>query len=311
MHAPPLTCDLAWADLGARTLVTARGPDAGRFVEGFTTASVAGLEPGEGAETFFTDARGWVLALATALRVDEGLLLDAAPGLGPRLREHLEHYHIRERVELVDLSADHAAVLVTGSEAREWLTTQAATPPARLHHHAVAILGGVPVRIAHLDLWTGCDWLVQCTAADHARLGAWLGTEIGPAAEQSAVEAARIIRGTPHPADIREKTLPQELGRDARAISFTKGCYLGQETVARLDALGHVNRRLAVVVVAGEVRPATEVRCSGEPCGLLTSAAPAPHLGGTVALGLLSTKLPAGVALTVDGMTARSLQEVS
>ena len=304
---PAFAADPAWADLGPRTLVAARGPDAARFLENFTTASVVGLAPGAGTETFFTDGRGWVLALATALCVEDGLLIDAEPGLGAKLRDHLEHYHIREQVDLVDLSAEHAALLVTGRGAAPWLGAHGVTAPAMLHHHVAATLGGVPVRIVHFDQWTESDWVVQCAAADRGRLLAWFEATLGPAAQPSVVEAARIAWGTPHPADIRDKTLPQELGRDARAISFTKGCYLGQETVARLDALGHVNRRLAAVVVEGTVTAEATVHCGGEPCGQITSVAPVPHLGGSVALGLLSTKHTADAPLTIDGMTAHRL----
>jgi folate-binding protein YgfZ len=297
------TC--AWADLGPRTIVTALGPDAARFIESFTTASVIGLEPGQGTETMFTDARGWVIALAAALRVDDGLMIVAEPGLGGRLREHLEHYHIRERVELVDASAEHAGVLLAGPRAADWLTTHGAPLPQRLFGHVTARLDDVPVRIICHDWWTAAGWLVLCAAADRARLVAALQSRFGPPADPAAVDASRILRGTPCPADVREKTLPQELGRDARAISFTKGCYLGQETVARLDAVGHVNRRLAVVQVAAAVRPGAEIRHGGEACGLLTSVAPHRSGPGMVGLAWLPTRIADDAVLSVDGIEAR------
>lgn len=310
LGADPMWADLVWADLGRRSIVAARGPDAARFIESFTTASVIGLEPGQGTETMFTDARGWVLALAAALRVDDGLILDAEPGLGQRLRDHLEHYHIRERVELVDESSAHAAVLLAGPQAEEWLAGQGAAGPSGPFAHAQTRLADCAVRIVRVDWWTGTDWLVHCAAADHDRLVAELHARRGPPARAATIEAARIVRGTPHPADIREKTLPQELGRDGRAISFTKGCYLGQETVARIDALGHVNRRLAVVASSAALEAGAEIRWGDEICGLVTSVAPAPTGPGTVGMGLVSTRVPDGAALVAGGVDGRLVRRM-
>jgi folate-binding protein YgfZ len=112
-------------------------------------------------------------------------------------------------------------------------------------------------------------------------------------ADMAAFEMARIEAGTPlYERDISEKNLPQEVNRDALAISFTKGCYLGQETVARIDALGHVNRVLVGLRCFGEQAPAsgTELHAGeateGSPVvGAITSAAYSPRLHGPLALG--------------------------
>ena len=298
---------LAWADLGHRTTVLATGPEAARFIDGFATAAIKPLGPGAGVESFFTDARGWVIALAAVLRTDDGLIVDAEPGLGERLRDHLEHYHIRERVELVDASADWACLLIAGPEAAQWLTRQAGTVPETLFGHGEVSLGGVAAHLVRSDWWGEHGWLVRCREADHGRLVDWLGDQGLVKADALAVEAARTERGTPHPADIRDKTLPQELGRDARAISFTKGCYLGQEMVARLDALGHVNRRLMAVAVAGEVTAGAEVRQGDAPCGSLTTVCHSPRLGSMLGLGVVSMKAASGT-ITVGGMEARVVE---
>lgn len=310
MSAPPGRSgtpylDFAWADLGHRTTVTARGPDAARFIDGFATAAIGPLTVGSGTETFFADARGWVIALAVVLRIDDGLLIDAEPGLGARLCDHLEHFHIRERLELVDASADWSSLLLFGPAATAWLVGHGANDSLPLFGHQQSMLGGVAVRLLRTDWWSDSCWLVRCQAHDRARLVEWLRQQ-GPAeADAAAVEALRIERGTPHPCDLPEKTLPQELGRDDRALSFTKGCYLGQETVARLDALGHVNRRLVAVAVDGDLRAGAEVRDGGgDSFGILTSACHSLRLGCGLGLGVLSTKAAASV-ITVDGMAAR------
>ncbi|NQW47911.1 MAG: NUDIX domain-containing protein [Planctomycetes bacterium] len=300
---------LAWVDLGPRSVLTARGPDAVRFIDGFTTAAVAGLSVGSGTEGFFTDGRGWVLALTTILRTEDGLWIDAAPGLAAGLREHLEHYHIRERMELADESCSRTAVLVAGPQAAAWLAKGfSVPPPVGLFDHVQGCLGTVPVAVVRID-WCGpTGFLLQAAADDHGRLIAWLESESIPRAEPAAVEAARIEAGRPEPADIPEKTLPQELERNARAISFTKGCYLGQETVARIDALGHVNRRLVALACDGPREPAVGalVRAGDEVIGRLTSACFSPALGCGLGLGILQARaVDAADTLSVNGVTAR------
>jgi folate-binding protein YgfZ len=306
----------AWADLGRRATVRARGPDAVRFLENFTTAAVGSLAVGAGTETFFTDSRGWVIALAMVLRVDEGLVIEAAAGLGSRLQEHLEHYHIREQVELVDASADIASIVIAGPSAATWLAEHAspgsdgaaARVPERLFDHAACSLGGIAVRLVLTDWWGEHGYLVRCVAEEHAALVAWMRESGLPEADADTVETARIEQGTPSPADMPEKTLPQELGRDTRAISFTKGCYLGQETVARLDALGHVNRRLVLVAVDGELPTAAEVMADGTGVGMLTSHCRSPRMECSLGLGILSTKAVTAAALTVAGKSARIVE---
>ena len=147
-----------------------------------------------------------------------------------------------------------------GHTAAEWLavacdreTPGGGSLPAELLNHGHGAIAGIPVVIARVD-WAGPGgFLVRVAAADRQRLATHLRSTGVVEAGREAAEVVRIEEGRPEAVDIPEKTLPQELGRDARAISFTKGCYLGQETVARIDALGHVNRRLVAVAVDGPV----------------------------------------------------------
>jgi folate-binding protein YgfZ len=121
------------------------------------------------------------------------------------------------------------------------------------------------------------------------------------------VEAIRIEERLPAPADIVDKTLPQELDRDGRAICFTKGCYLGQETVARIDALGHVNRRLALLAIdaATPPLPGSSVTSAGEPVGTLTSSCLSPRVGTAAGLALVQRRGLESAGLEVAGAAAR------
>jgi folate-binding protein YgfZ len=296
-----------WCELPPRSCLVARGVDAATFIDHFTTAASGRLEPGTGCEGFFTDARGSVLALATLLRTTTGMWIDAAAGIAAPLRDHLEHYHIREAVELVDASDERASFLVTGSEADEWLAAQGQLSlPRQVGAHGEARLGGVAAAVARLA-WCGPDGLlVQVARADAARLADWLAAGGLARIATETVTATRIEAGWPDPEDITAKTLPQELARDTTAISFAKGCYLGQETVARIDALGHVNRRLVGLATALPVAVGAEVRCDGAPVARVTSACRSARLGAGLALAIVPLKaLADGAALDVDGAAAR------
>jgi folate-binding protein YgfZ len=279
-----------------------------RFVDNFTTAAVAALAAGTGTEAFFTDARGHVLALVNILRTADGLWLDAAAGVAPALRAHLDHYLIRERVEFTDASPDRAAFLLAGPAAPEWLAARAdGTVPTRVLDHAPLRVDDVLAHVVALDWFGPGGLLVQVSAGDAPRLAARLRGEGLPELDAPAVDAARIEAGSPEPADIDAKTLPQELGRDARAISFTKGCYLGQETVARLDALGHVNRRLAVLAGAEPAAVGDPVTAGGETVGRISSACASPRLGGGLGLALVRLRGLEGAALEVAGRPVRAV----
>ncbi len=306
---------LAWGDLGRRSVLTARGPDAVRFIDNFTTAAVSPLAAGTGTEGFFADARGWVLAWTNILRMEDGVWIDAPTGLAGGLREHLDRYHIRERLELKDESDSFGHIVIAGPQADAWLAARSnVRPPEALLQHGRGLLGEVPVAIVRIDWYGPAGFLLQVAAADRERLMAWLDSQGLSRAVPTAWETARIEAGVPEPVDLPEKTLPQELGRDQRAISFTKGCYLGQETVARIDALGHVNRRFVAVAIDGDGRqdrPRADsaemvVQCGDEIVGRLTSVCFSPLLGCRVGLGLLQAKaVDAARPLEVGGAAAR------
>jgi folate-binding protein YgfZ len=338
---------LAWGDAGRRRIVLVAGEDAVRFVDGFCTASLATLVPGAVTEAFFPDARGQVLLWATILRMADGVWIDADPpldgdGEGWSLAMHLDRYHIRERLEIIDASDRFATLFLAGPAAGAWLQRQASPPagsvedvPGReastvapmVPHHgrladvAAGILpghcAGIPAAILPGE-WLGPgSFLVVVPRTDATRLVDRWRREGIVEASFAALEAVRREEGRPSPCDVPPRVLPQELGRDVAAISFTKGCYLGQETVARLDALGHVNRRFVGIVTAADVPagPAAgpgatvTIRGAQEAVGTITSAGLSPRLGEWLGLGLMRRQaLAAGVELEVAGLPARWVQ---
>ncbi|MFM8414205.1 MAG: YgfZ/GcvT domain-containing protein, partial [Planctomycetota bacterium] len=234
------------------------------------------------------------------------------PAVAATLREHLEHYHIREQLELQDISRTIDAVLVAGPGAREAMTALGvASLPEAAASHVTCRLGDLEARVVRI-MGQGADGYQLQVAAGMGTAVAERLMAVGIArGDLAALEALRIESAYPAAADIPPKTLPQELGRDARAISFTKGCYLGQETVARLDALGHVNRRLTLVAIDAPAPPPvpTPILRDGAEAGLVTSACLSPRVGGAVGLGIVAVKMLAAGGLTVAGASARPIEQ--
>lgn len=303
----PLREHLAWGELPGRSLVLATGRDAVAFVDRFTTASLASLAVGRGTETVFCDARGHVLAIALVLRTADGLEIDAGCSARVSLLDHLEHHHIREQLELHDASDKRATFVVAGPDSSAWLATRlggAATDPG---DHLAGDAGGTAVQEIRSGGFGSAAFLIRTAADDAAAVRRWLLDSGAPLAGPDAIDAVRIEERSPVAADLPEKTLPQELDLPSRAISFTKGCYLGQETVARLDALGHVNRRLSLVACDGCTPPApgTPLLADGTPAGIITSSCPAPGRAAALGLAIVHRRAAESTArLTIDDRRA-------
>lgn len=250
---------LVWSDLGPRDQLRVTGADACSFIENFTTNRVSSLKVGEGCVSFFCDARGWVLELALIRRLEDGLIIDVGFGRAAPLLVHLDRYHIREQLAICDISAQETGLLMLGRASIDWLRQHFQQPlPENPQHFIHGCLKGdsgfdlpVPLRLTRLDWYGQEGFLLEGTAAEVKLLTSVLTTAAAPLSLEQRT-ARRLLRGWPLANDIPEKTLPQELDLTEQTICFTKGCYLGQETVARLDALGHINRKLTVLVVEGE-----------------------------------------------------------
>lgn len=304
---------VVWSDLGKRTTVVVQGEDAVSFVDNFTTAAVSRLQPGQGSEAFFTDSRGRVLVFAVIMRLTNGLMIDAEQGCGSSLCEHLGHYHIREKVDFFDGSDSWRNFLLIGPTVLHDLMTdldacegasQSGSSIEHLFGHAEYTLGTARVHVLQTDWWGQNGWMIRCQENEQTTILEWLQANQRTQIDHDALEAARIQQGTPSKKDIGEKTLPQELVRNARAISFTKGCYLGQETVARLDALGHVNRKLTALSFEGNAFSGEEVLADDKHVGNLSSCCYSPQLGCGLGLGVLSTRVANAAKISVAGVDA-------
>ena len=273
--------------------VRVTGRERASFLHNMCTNDVKGLEAGRGCEAFFTDVKGKIVAHALVLVADEELLLITVPGQAERLIPHLDRYIIREDVQLAEISSALAWILVLGQHASAVVDQLAPNASAGLSTpwaHAKCRLGESEVRVVSTDLpWCG-GYLIGLASnhAENMRLQL-AEADVAQCTEVNwhaiRVESAWPLWGV----DFDDSNLPQEVGRDASAIHFHKGCYLGQETVARIDALGHVNQRIVQVRFAGEEVPDTGAELSqGErKVGTVTSSTWSPRMNAPLALAMV------------------------
>jgi folate-binding protein YgfZ len=276
-------------DRSHRGKVDATGRDRTSFLHGMLSSDVKALQPGQGGPAAFLDAHGKVLSLMRVHCLADRLVLEMDRALvGPTLAG-LDKLLISERVELEDVSDAWAILSLAGPGSRETVERLTGTPLARLppHHHVAASWEGVLLRVTRCDD-TGDDgydlWL---PAPDAARLWGALVASARPvgwsAGEVLRVEAGRVRHGV----DLDPGTLVMEAPLE-EAYSLSKGCYVGQEVVARVTYRGHVNRKLVGFRFPDARIPAAgaAVLVDGREVGRITSAVVSPALGG-LALGYL------------------------
>jgi len=285
-----LTRGAGIVDFRGRTLIEMSGVDAASFLQGFCTNDVKRLTPGQGCEAFITSVQGKILGHVAVCREAERIVLGTVPGEAEKLIAHLDRYIIRQQVTLADRSQEWGELLLGGAASPGLLADRLGiAPPAAVWGSIEASLEGRAIEVQRADPLLGAPgFLVRAEVSDLDVAADALATAGATRCDSATFDTIRIEAGWPiYGPDISEQNLPQEVDRDAAAISFTKGCYLGQETVARIDALGHVNRKLrGLKFAAGETPKVGTVLMAGEKeAGFVTSACFSPKLGGPLALG--------------------------
>jgi tRNA-modifying protein YgfZ len=285
-------------DRSDRRRLAVSGPDRAKFLHNLVTNDVKRLPIGKGCEAFVTSTQGRTLAFLIILAAEDAILIGTDAGGIDALLPHLRKYGVFDDVAIEDVSATTFEYHLAGPAAEEIVRHCAGQLPENvdLAHvqtevagHSVRLLRESPAGLAGLTL------IGEITAAGSikSRLLS-TGDDSGVSlAGQEVFDVLRIEAGTPvFGKDISEKNLPQEIGRDARAINFVKGCYLGQETVARLDALGHVNQILrGLVFEPGSPcpEPGATLEANGKQVGVVTTIAFSPVVNAPVALAIVRT----------------------
>ena len=256
------------------TVIKITGDDRQAFLHNFCTNEIKGLEAGHACEAFVLNGKGKTIAHVHVLNTGDSLVLHGVDGIGPVLMEHLDRYIIREDVQLEDVSALRKVTFTPGKSLMD---------PNRVSIDSES--GEIEANVEIADF--GNLSLSQSDAEIN-----------GTAVPAEALEMLRVEKRTPwFGRDIDDSNLPQELLRDDKAISFNKGCYLGQETVARIDAMGKVNRVLVPVSIDAELPVGSELAVDGKAMAKLTSVAWSPTQNGW--LGLAIVRRPNEVAGSV------------
>ncbi|MGB7325227.1 MAG: aminomethyltransferase [Rubripirellula sp.] len=232
------------------SIVDTTGADSAVIVHNVTTNEVKKLVVGEGRETFITDVRGKTIGHGFLYRHDDRFRLIGAGGQSDRIVAHIDRYTIREDAVPSIRDADFVALVLHPGIANDLgIRLDSCAPGAITTDTAVigdiAAIGEITVQ-RYRTRWLGEGTDVILVASDEIdQLEQWLANKSIDIGDEDALHAARTAAGFPwYGIDLTDANLPQEADRDDLAISFTKGCYLGQETVARLDALGQVQKKL-------------------------------------------------------------------
>jgi folate-binding protein YgfZ len=305
----------AVVDLGFRTLVRATGADRAGFLQGMLTNEVAALAPGAGCPALLLTIQGRVTADVRVAVLEEAILLDVDVRVRAAFLEALERLLIADEVELGAPASPLAVLGLEGPGAAALLPAGAAALAPFAHREER--LAGVPVRVQRASEVNGPGFVLHAPAAEAA--GVWDALVAGGARPcgMTALEGRRVERGVPRIGlDMDGSTLALEVPVD-EAISTTKGCYLGQEVVARGTARGHVNRRLVGLRLEGPPPPpGSRLVRDGREVGRLTSVARAFGTGGHAALGFVRREhwaegtelaVPHGHAVTLARVAALPL----
>lgn len=266
-----------------------KGEDAARVLNNLCTADIAKLPVGECCEGFVTDIRGRVVAHVICLRTSGGVQLFGQHNDSAAVAAHVDRYIIREDAVVADNSAALTLLAVSdiaGLASAGLMDSPQPTTAAPFRTAIECDLSAVSVSILPAPIAGVTSAIAFCPVELAGELESKFAAAGCVVATAEQFELARIRSFWPRSGrEIQEKTLPQELDRDSLAISFTKGCYLGQETVARLDARGQLQKKLCLVEIDGAVGESDALLdADAAQVGKLYSTAFDPATGKTLAL---------------------------
>jgi folate-binding protein YgfZ len=279
-------------DRSERATLELRGPDAADFLQGQVTNDVLALEPGQGCYAAMLNPKGRVLADLRILHAaPQRFLVDTeATALEAVLRD-LRMYKIGRQVEVAD-TPERAVLSLIGPRSREVADSALGIRVLGDEHSLSEAAGVVAVRTN-----LGIDLIADGDQA--AELRERLLASGAQPVSLDAAEVVRIESGRPrHGLDMTEDNLPAEAGIVERAVSFTKGCYVGQEPVARMHYKGHPNRHLRGLRLSEQANSGTALFASGKEVGRVTSRALSPALG-PIALALVRREVSPGEEVSV------------
>ncbi len=293
----------AWFDLSKRGRIAARGEDRARLLHAMSTNQVEALKPGEGCYAFFLTAQGRITSDANVLCLADQILIDTEPETADSLTAHIGKHIIADDVTLEDVRGTTCVIAIEGPRAAEALAALGAPVPQAAFAHCP----WADRVVAALSATGQPGYRIFAPTTGKAALIAQVESAGATAASSEAVHIVRLENGRPrYGEDISMANLAQETQLDT-ALSFNKGCYLGQEIVERVRSRGHVNRLLVRLAIERSDRPSpgAAILSGAATAGAITSAAFSPALGRVFALGYVRPDLASkGTLLDVDGCRA-------
>jgi tRNA-modifying protein YgfZ len=276
------------------------GLDAADYLQGQLTNDIEALELGDGCYATLLDRKGHMQADMRVLRLKpEEIWVDTEAPTLDAARRHLEMYKIGREVDLADVTEERAILSLIGPRSAE----VAGTPPLPEYACEEAPVAGVECLAAGTR--DGIDLIAPVGDAERLRTAL-----LGAGANEVGAEAAEILRvesGIPRfGAEMGTRTMPAEAGIVEAAVSFTKGCYIGQETVARLHYKGRPNRLLRGLRLGAPAEPGATLLLGEKEVGEIGTACVSPA-HGPIALAIVRREAEPGVELAVgeDGVKAR------
>jgi folate-binding protein YgfZ len=277
-------------DRSERGKLALTGSEAKDFLHGQVTNDIVGLTPGHGCYAAFLTHKGKMLGDMRVFDLGDELLLDCERVSLQELFNMIRRYKLGRDVELHKRTLELGLLSVIGPDA------PVLAGPAE-HDNARVTLGGAPVVAVTTDV--GVDLFFAPADRDAVR-----GALDFPDADVGEAEVVRVEHGRPrYGVDLDDSVIPQEAGLNERAVSFTKGCYVGQETVARLYYRGKPNRRLLGLRLSEPVEPGTELILGEKVVGRVGSVVVSPD-HGPIALALVRREANPGDTVALDGSTA-------
>ena len=284
--------DAGLVDRSERAKLRLAGGDAAEFLQGQVTNDVEALAPGTGCYAALLSHKGKVQVDMRILRGQDWIWLDTEPGRQELMERTVRTYGIGRDVRAEDATGTHAVLSLLGPRARAALDAE---PPDEEHSFVEGEHGLYVATLLGVDVICPADEVEAVTVA--------LGVE--PVSDEAA-ECLRIEAGRPRfGLDFNTDTIPEEADLNDRAVSFTKGCYVGQETVARLHYKGKPNRHLRGLRLSEPAPTGTDLRLGERTVGTLGSVAESP-VHGPIGLAIVRREAGPGdeLALGDSGATA-------
>jgi tRNA-modifying protein YgfZ len=289
-------------DRSSRGKLIVRGSDAAEYLQGQITNDVEALEPGAGCYAALLERKGHIQGdMRVLLLHEDEFWLDTEPESAAAVLRHLQMYSVGREVEIEDVSDKWEITSLIGPQAAELSGVEGLTV-----EHSQGFRNWEGVEVLGVATDTGCDLITHAGGAERLRE---LLAEAGAAeVSEAAAEIVRVETGRPRfGAEISPEVMPAEAGIVERAVDFEKGCYIGQEPVARLHYRGKPNRRLCGLRLSAPAQSGEPLRLDEREVGSLATVCVSPALG-PIALALVRREAELGAVLEVgDGVTTAEL----